>query len=95
MKGIDEPLVDPALVQQDLSTLFNPPDVGAAMKLKKGLVVEWDNVTRRNRITVEGSDIIDLPTLDFGTAITLAVNDVVGILAFGKAWFILGRILTP
>jgi hypothetical protein len=95
MRGIEEPFVDPALVLEDISTLFKTPDAGPVLVLKKGYVAAWDNTTRRNTITVEGSDLTDLPTLDFGTAITLAVGDVVGILAFGQSWFILGRILTP
>lgn len=95
MNGIEEPFVDAALLQQDLSTLFDSNPGAPQMKLKKGLVIEWDPTTRQSRINVEGSSVYNLPTLDFGTAVPLAVNDVVGILAYGKAWFILGRILTP
>ncbi len=76
----------------DLVPLLTPrpvPGVG----LRKGVLAAYDTGTGANTVTVDGTDLIDLPRLD--TGVTLAEGDVVLLLRYRSSWAILGRIVGP
>jgi hypothetical protein len=47
----------------DLSVLFLPPPDGQSleMRYRKGIVLEFDQVTRHNTISIGGAEMEDLP----------------------------------
>jgi len=80
------------VITDDLSTLFAPgPE---AVRFRQGTITAWNPNTGANTVSVAGGILTDVPILNTGEAIALKAGHVVGLLAFGSTWFILGRI-TP
>ncbi|WP_213452901.1 hypothetical protein [Rhizomonospora bruguierae] len=57
--------------------------------------MEWDPLTARNMIMVRGATLTDVPILNTNEAVSLTPGAVVGLLASGRNWFILGRVTVP
>jgi hypothetical protein len=80
------------VITDNLASLFaSGPD---AVRFRQGTITAWNANTGANTITVAGGTLTDVPILNTGEAIALKAGHIVGLLAFGSAWFILGRI-TP
>jgi hypothetical protein len=81
------------VITDDLSPLFTG---GAdAVRFRQGTITAWNASTGANTIDVAGGTLTDVPILNTGEAIALKAGHIVGLLAFGSAWFILGRITPP
>lgn len=81
------------MISDDLSTLF----IGGktdAVRFRQGTITAWNANSGSNTIDVGGGTLSDVPILNTGEAIALKAGHIVGLLAFGSTWFILGRI-TP
>jgi hypothetical protein len=81
------------VISDDLSPLFKPS--GDAVRFRQGTVTAWDANTGSNTVEVAGGTLTDVPILNTGEAIALKAGHIVGLLAFGQSWFILGRITPP
>lgn len=80
------------MITDDLSTLFGAgPE---AVRFRQGTILTWNANTGANTVDVGGGTLTNVPILNTGEAIALKAGHIVGLLAFGSAWFILGRI-TP
>jgi hypothetical protein len=79
----------------DLSTVFRPPDDAPPLGFRQGVVLTWNQTTAENTISVGGTVLVDVPCVNSFEAQALLPGDIVGILKFGSAWFVLGRITGP
>jgi hypothetical protein len=82
------------MISDDVAGLLMPDDA-PAVRFRQGTVTAWDPATGSNTIDVAGGTLTDLPILNTGEAIALKAGHVVGLLVFGRTWFILGRITAP
>ena len=81
------------MITDNLAPLFAPgPD---AVRFRQGTITAWNASTGANTIDVAGGTLTDVSILNTGEAIALKAGHVVGLLAFGSTWFILGRITPP
>lgn len=67
----------------------------AGVSYRQGIIRAWDPTTAANTVEVAGALIDDLPILNTNEALLLQPGDVVGILASGASWAILGRLTVP
>lgn len=81
------------MITDNLASLFvnGPEGVG----FRQGRVVAWNPNTGANTIEVAGGMLTDVSVLNSGEAIALKAGHIVGLLTYGGAWFILGRITSP
>jgi hypothetical protein len=77
----------------DLTGLLRPPpdpDSG----FRQGTVVAFDPATGANTISVAGGVLTDVPLLNIGDTVNLAVGDVVVLMRLRSSWCVLGKVLT-
>jgi hypothetical protein len=81
----------------DLTPLFgdDPAEPGRGMTYRQGTILTWDPATLENTVQVGGGLLTDLPILGLGEAASYAVGDVVGIMAVGSTWAIIGQLVIP
>lgn len=82
------------LRSEDLAPLL-VGDPGTETRFRQGVIASWNNQTGENSVDVGGATLQNLPILNTAEAIALGVGDVVGLLAAGASWMILGRITPP
>lgn len=77
----------------DFSDLLQPatPDP----PFRQGVVVAYNTGTGQNTIDVGGALLQDLPLLNIGDTVNLAVGNVVVLMKLKSSWAILGRVLSP
>lgn len=78
----------------DLTSLFQPADDPANVKVRQGVVVAWDNDTAENTIAVAGGELLNVPSL-IAETVSLAAGDVVALLSMENKWLLLGKVTTP
>lgn len=62
---------------------------------RQGIIKSWNSVTAENTVEVDGAVLTNLPILNTSEALLLQPGDVVGVLAVGESWAILGRLTVP
>lgn len=80
------------MYSDDLVPLFMDP--APVQPWRQGVVVSFNQLTGANVIDVAGTLLADLPLLNMGDTINLAVGDVVVVAKFGTSWAVLGRVVT-
>lgn len=83
------------MISDDIADLFTAATDAPALRFRQGTITAWNASTGANTIDVAGGTLTDVPILNTGEAIALKPGHVVGLLVFGRTWFILGRITTP
>lgn len=80
------------MISDDLTPLLAGKDLDA-LTLRQGVVVAFDQSSGANTVDIAGVVMTDLPVLSSSESLEFAPGDVVVVLAWKSAWFILGRVV--
>lgn len=79
----------------DLADLITGLSIDPDIGFHSGRIVSWDPATGTNTVDVAGGLLPDLPMLNIGDTVNLAIGDTVGILRYRSTMFIIGRVTVP
>jgi hypothetical protein len=92
--------VEPAGLDTNPLSMLLSQRIGGAPKMDdfdfhQGVVQAWNDSTGESTINIAGSAIEDIPMLNIGDTINLAVGNVVAVIRYRTSYFILGRVVIP